>query len=330
MRLDLESLPEPTATEHEDAKATSVTGLVTLARCPQQFRWAFVDRLPMRPSPALRRGVAFHRKVELHNLGKVPLDDLDETTYDLTSERRRPRRPPDADPYEVFLASRLADRPARFAEVPIDLQFGNVRVRGRIDAVYEPSPGEWEIVDYKSGRTSEDPSLDVQLQTYAVAAADGAVATPVPDRLTVTFAFFGGGEFAERTVAVDDAWLAAARIRIDELTDRFDRERFRADAVRSVPPLRLQDVLRSRTRVPARLKPLSDLRHATVGDVEDNRDRTVVDEVDDHMCAETTVLHGTPVASIASASVSRIGTARSGAAAPVKAGRRPFERHRAA
>ena len=225
MRLDLESLPEPTAREHDDAKATSVTGLVTLARCPQQFRWAFVDRLPMRPSPALRRGVAFHRKVELHNLGKVPLDDLEETTYDLTSERDT-TAVAGPDPYEVFLRSRLADRSARFAEVPIDLQFGNVRIRGRIDAVYEPEPGEWEIVDYKSGRTSEDPSLDVQLQTYAIAAADGAVSTPVPDRLMVTFAFFGGGEFAERTATVDDAWLAAARIRIDELTDRFDRGDF--------------------------------------------------------------------------------------------------------
>jgi RecB family exonuclease len=225
MRLDLESLPEPTPNEREEVKATSVTGLVTLARCPQQFRWAFVDRLPMRPSPALRRGVEFHRKVELHNLGKVPLGDLDEITYDLTTERDT-TAVGGRDPYEVFLASRLADRPARFAEVPIDLQFGNVRVRGRIDAVYEPEPGEWEIVDYKSGRSSEDPSLDVQLQTYAIAAADGAVATPAPDRLAVTFAFFGGGEFAERTVAVDNAWLATARTRIDELTDRFDQGHF--------------------------------------------------------------------------------------------------------
>ena len=225
MRLDLESLPEPTSSEREEVKATSVTGLVTLARCPQQFRWAFVDRLPMRPSPALRRGVEFHRKVELHNLGKVPLDDLDEITYDLTTERDT-TAVGGRDPYDVFLESRLADRAARFAEVPIDLQFGNVRVRGRIDAVYEPEPGEWEIVDYKSGRSSEDSSLDVQLQTYAIAAADGAVATPAPQRLAVTFAFFGGGEFAERTVTVDNAWLAAARTRIDELTQRFDRGHF--------------------------------------------------------------------------------------------------------
>jgi DNA helicase-2/ATP-dependent DNA helicase PcrA len=225
MRLDLESLPEPTSTELEQPKSTSVTGLVTLARCPQQFRWAFVDRLPTRPSPALKRGVEFHRKVELHNLGKVPLHDLEEISYDLPSEHDT-AAVAGPDPYEVFLTSRLADQPARFAEVPIDLRFGNVRVRGRIDAVYEPEPGEWEIVDYKSGRTSDDSSLDVQLQTYAIAAADGAVATPPPDRLAVTFAFFGGGEFAQRKVAVDDTWLAKARIRIDELTDRFDRGDF--------------------------------------------------------------------------------------------------------
>ena len=178
----------------------------------------------------------FHRKVELHNLGKVPLDDLDEITYDLTAERDTAAAV-GRDPYEVFLESRLADRPARFAEVPIDLQFGNVRVRGRIDAVYEPEPGEWEIVDYKSGRASEDPALDVQLQTYAIAAADGAVATPAPERLAVTFAFFGGGVFADRTVEVDDSWLAEARTRIDELTDRFDRGDYRADAVRCLRPL---------------------------------------------------------------------------------------------
>ena len=225
MRLELESLPEPAESQAIDDRATSVTGLVTLARCPQQFRWAFVDRLPMRPSPTLRRGVRFHRQVELHNLGRIPLEDLEEIAYDLPLEHDTPAAS-GPDPYEVFLNSRLADQPARFAEVPIDLQFGNVRVRGRIDAVYEPEPGVWEIVDYKSGRSSDDPALNVQLQTYAVAAADGAVAEPPPEQLSVTFAFFGGGEYAERSVDVSDAWLAAARERIDGLTHRFERDQY--------------------------------------------------------------------------------------------------------
>lgn len=225
MRLDLESLPQPAGAKPDTSKSTSVTGLVAMARCPQQFRWAFVDRLPTRPSPALRRGVQFHRKVELHNIGRMPLDVFDETVYDIAQDGDVPT-PGGADPYEVFSSSPLAERSARFAEVPIDLQFGEVRVRGRIDAVYEPSPGVWEIVDYKSGRPSDDPALEVQLQTYAIAAADGAVATPTPDNISVAFAFFGGGEFVERSVAVDDAWLSDARTRIGDLARRFERGEF--------------------------------------------------------------------------------------------------------
>ncbi len=226
LRLDLEALPQPVLTDRPVARTTSVTGLVTLARCPLQFRWAFVDQLPRRPSTALRRGVRFHRSVELHNLGKVPLDDLEEVAYDLPGERGGEPPASGADPYEVFLASRFADQKARFAEVPIDLGFGAVRVRGRIDAVYEPEPGRWEIVDYKSGRPSDDPALEVQLQTYAIAAVDGAVADPVPDDLSVTFAFFGGGAYAERSVDVDDEWLAAARQRVESLSLRFEHDEY--------------------------------------------------------------------------------------------------------
>lgn len=226
LRLELESLPQPTVAERPVAKSTSVTGLVTLARCPLQFRWAFVERLPRRPSPALRRGVQFHRSVELHNLGKVPLADLDEIAYDLAGDQSGETAISGADPYEVFLDSRFAHRKARFAEVPIDLDVGSVRVRGRIDAVYEPEPGRWEIVDYKSGRPSDDPALDVQLQVYAIAAADGAVAEPVPVDLSVTFAFFGGGAYGERSIDVDDVWLSAARERVEDLSEQFERDEF--------------------------------------------------------------------------------------------------------
>ena len=38
----------------------------------------------------------------------------------------------------------------------------------------------------------------------------------------------------------------------------------------------------------------SDLRHTTIGDVEDDRHRTVVDKVHDHVGAEAAVLHRHP------------------------------------
>lgn len=224
LHLALDAMPDPVEQEDDAPAVTSVTGLVTLARCPLRFRWAAIDRLPLRPSAARTRGVDFHRKVELHNLGKVPLTDLDGEVYDLAGEgvATSPKR----DPFAVFLDSRFADRRPRFAETAIQLGVGDTRIRGRIDAVYEPEPGTWEIVDYKSGRASDDEALDVQLQAYALAAVDGAIATDVPDRLTVTFAFFGGDEYAERSFSADDAWLASARRRIEGLVAIIDDEAF--------------------------------------------------------------------------------------------------------
>jgi DNA helicase-2/ATP-dependent DNA helicase PcrA len=224
LRLELGALPQPPDPLPDSVPATSVTGLVTLARCPQRFQWAVIDRLPIRPSAARRRGVDFHRNVELHNLGKVPLTDLDLDTYDLTVGTGG--EAPAGDPFTVFLGSRFVDQKPRFAEVPVDLRVGEAHIRGRIDAVYEPEPGTWEIVDYKSGRLSDDEALDVQLQAYALAAADGAIAPDAPKRLTVTFAFFGGDEYAERSYEVDEAWLAVARDRVESLVDTIVTEDF--------------------------------------------------------------------------------------------------------
>lgn len=207
-RLALESLPQPRSA-HDDAgtATTSVTGLVTLAGCPQRFYWSEVDPLPRRSSRAMRRGVEVHRMIELHALGQVPLWEASDDLYDAvegdgTGSGR---------PFDAFMASRFAKVRARFVEVPIDLQLDAGRIRGRIDAVYEASSGEWEIVDWKSGAVSEDPTRIIQLQAYAVAAMDGLIGDQIPKKLRVTFCYLGGSEVAEVTHHVTPEWLAAAR-----------------------------------------------------------------------------------------------------------------------
>ena len=92
-----------------------------------------------------------------------------------------------------------------------------VRLRGRIDAVFEPEPGHWEIVDFKSGRARNDPAGHVQLEAYAVAAANGAFGR-APDHLTATFAFLGGGNLEEHTETVDELWMSSARTRLSQLS----------------------------------------------------------------------------------------------------------------
>ncbi|HEY7704393.1 MAG TPA: ATP-dependent DNA helicase [Acidimicrobiia bacterium] len=225
--FDLPQLPG------EEASATpivSVTGLVTYASCPLRYRWSEVDRLPQRRSPAARRGSEVHRRIELHNLGVVPLDDLAFDTYDATSDvttaAGQDERP--HDPMVSFLGSRFStDRPL-LTEAPFELRLNSgTKVRGRIDAVYESSEGIWEVVDFKTGPPSADPATRVQLQAYAVAVEDVPFRSNPPDDVTVTFAHLGK-EAIELSEHVDEAWLQEAREHLDQLTAGIEAQAYPA------------------------------------------------------------------------------------------------------
>jgi DNA helicase-2/ATP-dependent DNA helicase PcrA len=216
LQLVLDGLPNPPDVATDLPLTTSVTGLVTYATCPRRYFWTAIDPLPRRPSPAARRGIAVHRRIELHSLGVVPLEEVDLDTYDL---------PPDetnapaggADPFETYRSSRFAASRPRFVEVPFDLRVeGDARVNGRIDAIYEPHPGTWEIVDFKSGRPSMQTTTRVQLEAYAVAVDEVRFAPIKPDHLKVTFAYLGDG-LTEVSEEVDSSWMTAARHHLSEL-----------------------------------------------------------------------------------------------------------------
>jgi DNA helicase-2/ATP-dependent DNA helicase PcrA len=208
--------PDLAVPDPERARLMSVTGLVTLAGCPLRYYWSDVDPLPRRPSPAMQRGVEVHRKIELHNRGAISFDDLEDDLYDAPAGAET-RTPSERAPFEVFLASRFAERTPRFIETAIDLQVGKARVRGRIDAVYEDDDGSWEIVDYKSGAHRGDEAAFVQLEAYAVAARDGAIAPESPESLKVTFLYLGGPEPQEVGMEADAVWLESASAHLADL-----------------------------------------------------------------------------------------------------------------
>jgi DNA helicase-2/ATP-dependent DNA helicase PcrA len=219
MLFDLPDLPPGPAAE---PPSTSATGLVTYATCPKRYQWSEVDRLPRRASAAARRGIDVHRRIELHHLGIVPLEDLTEDRYDLAAVDGVQGG---ADPYSVFLDSRFARRRPLLVEAPFELTVGELRVRGRIDAIYPAEPG-WEVVDFKSGRRRDDPALRVQLETYAVACSEIEFLDRRPDALTATFAYLGGGSLVEDRHDVDGAWLDAARAHLDMLAEGIVAERW--------------------------------------------------------------------------------------------------------
>ncbi len=217
LELMLDDLPAGPTPPPAPPPTTSVTGLVTLASCPKRFYWSEVDPLPRRPAAWLRRGSETHRRIELHHQGVRTFDDI------------APESPPSAeahgdddrvDPFDVFTATRFAATKPRLTETPIELDLAGVRVRGRIDAVFEPEPGWWEIIDWKSGRRSHDPSAPVQLEAYAVAANRGGVVGGAPERITAGFVYLGDSPAEEVMYEADPEWLARAEARLVGLAAR--------------------------------------------------------------------------------------------------------------
>jgi len=222
LSLILNDLPDTDAESGSDApSATSVSSLVTYATCPKRYYWTDVDRLPRRPAPWLKRGVELHRRIELHNRGVIPLDLVkDDEAYDFVPDEADPRE----GAYATFEASRFAATKPRWTEAPFIIGDDELRIRGRIDAVYETG-GTWEVVDFKSGRHRPDPARIVQLQAYAVAVTEGGLGVAPPGDVTVTFAYFGDG-LEEVSEHVDDAWLETARTDIQALLQGIGEKEF--------------------------------------------------------------------------------------------------------
>ncbi|MFJ6779590.1 UvrD-helicase domain-containing protein [Streptomyces yangpuensis] len=179
--------------------ALSASQLLRLAADEQGFVRDLARPMPKPPQPAARQGTRFHAWVE-SRFDELPLPFLDVldpvadlpgadtgfgtgsgTGQDIADEA-------DLDDLKAaFERSPYADRPPHRMEAPVQLTLAGRVIRGRIDAVYrttdENGVDSYEIVDWKTGRTTEADPL--QLAVYRLAWAE-ATNTPL-DRVTAAF-----------------------------------------------------------------------------------------------------------------------------------------------
>jgi DNA helicase-2/ATP-dependent DNA helicase PcrA len=148
----------------------SASRAVALAEDPLALAERLRRPMPEQPSPASRRGSAFHTWLE-RRFGAAALVDVDElpgagdddlVLDDATLLRLQ----------ENFLASAWAARTAEAVEVAVETPVNGVVLRGRIDAVFARPDGGWDVVDWKTGHP---PGADgararaVQLAVYRLA-----------------------------------------------------------------------------------------------------------------------------------------------------------------
>ncbi len=175
----------------------SASDIETYRACPLRYKFARVFRIPQDPTLHQRFGIAVHQVLERYHATERPADGAHRPASSpsggsltdlLTLLEASWRRGGFGDSDEerqlhqkaVAALTRYHERtqsdPAQpvWFERPFTFKLGPHLVRGRVDRVDRLPSGEYELIDYKTGRprTAEQLAGDVQLSLYAIAARE--------------------------------------------------------------------------------------------------------------------------------------------------------------
>jgi DNA helicase-2/ATP-dependent DNA helicase PcrA len=150
----------------------SVSTLLYLADDPQELALRLRRPMPNHIDKYARRGTEFHLWLENHfkQPSLISMDDLFNQGLMAQSDEDAPLD----QLQKAWLASKWADRQPVAVEVGFETMIDATLIRGRIDAVYQISDQQYEVVDWKTGKvkSGEDlASAAIQLAMYRLAYA---------------------------------------------------------------------------------------------------------------------------------------------------------------
>jgi DNA helicase-2/ATP-dependent DNA helicase PcrA len=176
---------EPFIPKRGDGVVLSASDIDTYRTCPLKYKFARVFRIPQEPTIHQRFGILVHQVLERFHAGASPTGTLPELLGLLDagwrragfgdSEEERQLRGKAAAALQRYFERFASEEcePVWF-ERPFTFKLGPHLLRGRVDRVDRLPGGEYELIDYKTGRPKSAAQLtdDVQLSLYAVGARE--------------------------------------------------------------------------------------------------------------------------------------------------------------
>ena len=163
----------------------SASDIDTYRTCPLKYKFARVFRIPQEPTIHQRFGIVVHQVLERFHTedggpGKLPglLGLLDAAWrrggFGDSEEERQLRGKAAAALTRYYERSQDSEAEPVWFERQFTFKLGPHLLRGRVDRVDRLPGGEYELIDYKTGRPKSAAQLadDVQLSLYAVGARE--------------------------------------------------------------------------------------------------------------------------------------------------------------
>ena len=174
---------EPFLPKRGDGLMLSASDIETYRTCPLKYKFARVFRIPQEPTLNQRFGILVHQVLERYHVGGM--SGLDEMIELLQSGWRRGGFGDSDEERQLHTKARAAlerywhrwrEDPAEpiWFEKQFAFKLGPHLLRGRVDRVDRLPDGQYELIDYKTGRPKTPAQLrdDVQLAVYAMAARE--------------------------------------------------------------------------------------------------------------------------------------------------------------
>jgi DNA helicase-2/ATP-dependent DNA helicase PcrA len=174
---------EPFLPRRGEGVVLSATDIDTYRTCPLKYKFARVFRIPKEPTLHQRFGILVHQVLERFHArdaaGLPELLGLLDAGWRRggfgDSEEERQLRGKATSALTLYL-ERFVSEPAQpvWFERQFTFKLGRHLLRGRVDRVDRLPGGEYELIDYKTGRPKSADQLadDVQLSLYAVGARE--------------------------------------------------------------------------------------------------------------------------------------------------------------
>jgi DNA helicase II / ATP-dependent DNA helicase PcrA len=183
---------EPFLPMRGEGVVLSASDIDTYRACPLKYKFARVFRIPQEPTLHQRFGILLHQVLERYHAtaartdsGPEPLGSLAELLglldagwrrggFGDSEEERQLRGKAAAALARYHERAQTEDSEPVWFERQFTFKLGPHLLRGRVDRVDRLPSGEYELIDYKTGRPKTPGQLadDVQLSLYAVGARE--------------------------------------------------------------------------------------------------------------------------------------------------------------